>query len=62
MHYIGNRLDGVSIEDPSWLQQQQGADKPFVLSYVTNHGARDLIASQLQHYGYEKGLDYLLVG
>ena len=59
---IGNRLDGVSIAAPSWLQEQQGTDKPFVLSYVSNHGARELIADQLQQYGYEKGVDYLLVG
>ena len=42
-----------------WLRR---AERPFVLSYVTNHGARDIIAAQLQAMGYERGRDYLMVG
>lgn len=40
----------------------QAPCKPFVLSYVTNYGARDLIARQLQIAGFHRGDDYLMVG
>jgi glycosyltransferase involved in cell wall biosynthesis len=56
---IGNSVHGVPVHAPQWLDQ---ADKPFVLSYVTNHGARDVIAAQLQAMGYRRGRDYLMVG
>ncbi|RMG47558.1 MAG: glycosyl transferase, partial [Chloroflexi bacterium] len=36
--------------------------RPFVLVYVTNHGARDLIAGWLGEMGYQPGRDYLGVG
>jgi len=36
--------------------------KPFVLSYVTNYGARDLITRELQASGFQRGEDYLAVG
>lgn len=35
---------------------------PFVLSYVNNHGAQELIAQELEAMGYVCGVDYLLVG
>jgi glycosyltransferase involved in cell wall biosynthesis len=56
---IGNSVHGVPVHAPQWLDR---ADKPFVLSYVTNHGARDVIAAQLQAMGYRRGRDYLMVG
>jgi len=56
---IGNRLNGVPVVAPEWLQSQQ---MPFVLGYVTNHGARDDIATQLQQMGYQRGSNYLMVG
>jgi FlaA1/EpsC-like NDP-sugar epimerase len=56
---IGNSVHGVPVHAPQWLDR---ADKPFVLSYVTNHGARDIIAAQLQAMGYLRGRDYLMVG
>ncbi len=57
---IGNRLAGVPVVAPEWLEAQ--SDKPFVLSYVTNHGAREDIARCLEKMGYLCGKDYLLVG
>lgn len=56
---IGNRLNGVPVVAPEWLQTQQ---MPFVLGYVTNHGARDIIATQLHEMGYRRGDNYLMVG
>jgi len=56
---IGNRVHGVPVHSPAWLAQEP---KPFVLSYVTNHGARDVIAAQLNEMGYRRGRDYLMVG
>ncbi len=56
---IGNAVHGVPVHPPQWLDQ---AKRPFVLSYVTNHGARDIIAAQLEAMGYQRGRDYLMVG
>jgi glycosyltransferase involved in cell wall biosynthesis len=56
---IGNMVHGVPVHPPQWLAREE---KPFVLSYVTNHGARDIIAAQLQAMGYRRGRDYLMVG
>lgn len=56
---IGNRIDGARVVEPDWLAV---AEKPFVLSYVNNHGARELIAVALQAMGYKEGEDYLMVG
>jgi hypothetical protein len=36
--------------------------KPFVLSMVTNHGARLLIEKELQACGFARGDDYLMMG
>lgn len=57
---VGNRLNGVPVVDPEWLMGRR--PRPFVLSYVANHGARDLIAWQLEAMGYRRGHDYLMVG
>ncbi|HFE32752.1 MAG TPA: glycosyltransferase [Gammaproteobacteria bacterium] len=56
---IGNRLQGVPVVPPEWLARDA---RPFVLSYVANHGAREDIASRLETMGYERGVDYLMVG
>lgn len=56
---IGNRIDGAQVVAPDWLLRDE---KPFVLSYVSNHGARELIAADLQAMGYAAGRDYLMVG
>jgi glycosyltransferase involved in cell wall biosynthesis len=57
---IGNLLQDVPVVSPDWLGDQQ--KKPFVLSYVANHGARDDISQCLQAMGYRRGDDYLMVG
>ena len=56
---IGNRIAGVPVVPPTWLAR---ASRPFVLGYVTNHGARDRIAASLRIMGYQRGRDYLMVG
>lgn len=56
---IGNVLDGAKVVEPAWLARDE---KPFVLSYVSNHGARDLISAELQSMNYLEGQDYLMVG
>jgi glycosyltransferase involved in cell wall biosynthesis len=59
---IGNRIQGARVQSPEWLAGFTGDDKPFVLGYVTNHGARELIGRQLAAMGYQRGQDYLMVG
>jgi cellulose synthase/poly-beta-1,6-N-acetylglucosamine synthase-like glycosyltransferase len=56
---IGNRLEGVPVCPPAWLERRP---RPFVLVYVTNHGARDEIAADLGTLGYRRGRDWLAVG
>ncbi|GIV88203.1 MAG: glycosyl transferase [Chloroflexus sp.] len=56
---IGQIIWGVPVHAPSWLNRRP---RPFVLVYVTNHGARDLINSWLTEMGYQPGEDYLGVG
>jgi glycosyltransferase involved in cell wall biosynthesis len=56
---IGNRPGGVEVHPPEWLDRR---DRPFVLAWVTNHGARDLIAARLREMGYVRGRDWLGVG
>jgi glycosyltransferase involved in cell wall biosynthesis len=56
---IGNAIDGVPVVDPEWLAR---AGRPFVLSYVAVHGARECIEAELDRLGYRKGTDYLQVG
>lgn len=59
---IGNKLDGVWIHAPQFLTQLETDKKPYVLSFVTNHGASEEIGKQLSFYGYFRGRDYLMVG
>ena len=57
---IGNRILGAEVTEPGWLQGR--SIKPFVLVYVTNHGAREDIGTDLERIGYLLGEDYLAVG
>lgn len=60
---IGNRVQGIDVVEPAWLDQAiVDGDKPFVLNYVTNHGARDIARTYLDRIGYVIGQDYLEVG
>jgi len=59
---IGNKVSGIAVEAPDYLQRLPDQIKPFVLVYVTNHGARELIQHQLESFGYRMGKDYLSVG
>ncbi|EGV50715.1 glycosyltransferase [Candidatus Endoriftia persephone] len=56
---IGNRIDNAPVVDPEWLNQKK---RPFVLVYVNNHGARELIGEQLSSFGYRVEKDFLMVG
>ncbi|MCW8830585.1 MAG: glycosyltransferase [Gammaproteobacteria bacterium] len=56
---IGRSYEGAEVVAPHWLVRE---DKPFVLSYVSNHGARELIVDDLESMGYSCGQDYLIVG
>lgn len=56
---IGKQIWGAIVHPPDWLDRRP---RPFVLVYVTNHGARDLIAGWLAGWGYRCGDDYLMVG
>jgi glycosyltransferase involved in cell wall biosynthesis len=60
---IGNRIRGIEVVEPDWLRQaSERKEKPFVLNYVTNHGARDIARNYLDRIGYVMGEDYLEVG
>jgi GT2 family glycosyltransferase len=56
---VGRIYGERPVHPPEFLQR---APRPFVLIYVTNHGARDLIAARLQELGYRPGVDFLAVG
>jgi hypothetical protein len=56
---IGRVLGGLPVHPPEWLDRRP---RPFVLVYVTVHGARDLIAAALRRMGYRPGRDFLAVG
>ena len=58
---VGNRLQGIPVVDPDWLAGDHPA-RPFVLSYVANHGAREEIGERLAAMGYRAGADFLFVG
>lgn len=60
---IGNRIQGVEVVEPDWLRlAAENGEKPYVLNYVTNHGARDIARNYLDRIGYQMGRDYLEVG
>jgi glycosyltransferase involved in cell wall biosynthesis len=56
---IGGSIDRAAVHAPEWLQQPV---KPFVLVYVTNHGARDQIRRKLEQMEYRIADDFLCVG
>lgn len=56
---IGRSIGGAPVVGPEWLRRRP---RPLVLSYVTNRGARRLIAEFLEELGYRRGEDYLQVG
>lgn len=57
---VGNIYHDAVTHYPDWLQQQaEGGDKPLVLNYVRNHGARDYCRQFLNDAGYKMGVDYL---
>lgn len=57
---IGNSIAGTPVMAPEWLRQQR--PRPFVLTWVASHGARENIAAALASMDYERGTDYLAVG
>ena len=61
---MGRVYEGAPVVAPTWLQKPwlSPEEKPFVLSYVSNHGARELIVDHLERGGYRNGEDYLIVG
>lgn len=60
---IGKTYIGAAVENYTWLHRRRFAPiKPFILSYVNNHGARELIEDELRSCGFERGKDYLMVG
>ncbi|MBE9560405.1 MAG: glycosyltransferase [Proteobacteria bacterium] len=53
----GNEYHGAKTYMPDWLQCHD--EKPFVLNYVRNHGARAHCQKYLEDAGYVMGEDYL---
>jgi hypothetical protein len=56
---IGRIIDDVAVHPPEWLAV---SPRGFVLAWVTNHGARELIANRLSQLGYAEGSDWIAVG
>lgn len=56
---LGNRIGGATVVAPQWLARRP---RPFVLSCVASHGARERIEAELARLGYRPGEDYLCVG
>ncbi|MDT8281772.1 MAG: glycosyltransferase [Gammaproteobacteria bacterium] len=54
---IGLEYQGARTFWPDWLLQHE--EKPFVLNYVRNHGAREKCRLYLDQAGYVMGQDYL---
>ena len=60
---IGQHYGGVPVYGKDWLAQDSLlSQRPYVLVYVTNHGAREEIAEDLHALGYCVGRDYLMIG
>lgn len=60
---IGNAVDGAMIVEPQWLTDaDQQSNRPFILCYVNNHGAKGEMAVFLNKHGYIEGQHYLMVG
>ncbi len=56
---VGRPIHGIPVIAPHALA---GPENAFVLSYVSNHGAPELISKRLESMGYRRGRDYLVVG
>lgn len=56
---IGHVVWGAPVRPPAWLDQRP---RPFVLVYLTAHGAREQAETWLAEWGYQPGADYLAVG
>ncbi len=54
---IGNVYQQAKTYAPDWLRQHD--ERPFVLNYVRNHGAREHCRTYLEAAGYVMGEDYL---
>jgi glycosyltransferase involved in cell wall biosynthesis len=64
---IGHVVWGLPVRHKDWLDRQglpeyEAGPRPFVLVFVTSHGARELIAGWLGEWGYRPGADFLPVG
>ena len=59
---IGNQIQGTPVIDFDVLAKSYPSKNPFILIYVTNHGARELIQAQLESIGLKVGQDFLAVG
>jgi glycosyltransferase involved in cell wall biosynthesis len=59
---IGNVIDGARVHEPAWLETFNESNRPCVLNYVSNHGARDIARHYMQRIGYVLGEDFLEVG
>lgn len=59
-HKIGNTVWGIPVLSSQWLADAH--PRPFVLIYVTRHGAREEVVSCLEEWGYRPSDDYLAVG
>jgi glycosyltransferase involved in cell wall biosynthesis len=57
---IGNVVWDIPVRPADSLRNNRS--RPFVLIYVTRHGARDEVAGRLEGWGYEQARDYLPVG
>ncbi|NTV65799.1 MAG: glycosyltransferase, partial [Oscillochloris sp.] len=56
---VGHTVWGAPVQPIDWLDRQP---RPFVLVYLTAHGARAYAESRLASWGYLPGRDYLAVG
>jgi len=69
---IGNQIEQAWVRSPQALDLTEiggkkcnrdvDNQKPIVLCYVNNHGARQLIAKKLLGFSYVKGRDFFMVG
>ncbi|MBF0588550.1 MAG: glycosyltransferase [Magnetococcales bacterium] len=58
---IGQRIWNAPVHAPAWLDRPH-QPRPYVLNYVANHGAREMIERWLASMCYRRGRDFLMVG
>ncbi|NTW03209.1 MAG: glycosyl transferase, partial [Oscillochloris sp.] len=56
---VGHSVWGAPVRPIEWLDRRP---RPFVLVYLTAHGARAYAEGRLAEWGYRPGEDYLAVG